>query len=539
MDNFRNNILDFLNHSEKNVLSIKGKWGVGKTFYWNNLIAENADVVSKSNYSYVSLFGLNDLKELQSNVFYNALPLSMGKNNSNFKTNAKKLTKAAKSIPQISKYAEAVSALERSMVNDYLICIDDLERKNMSLSLSIILGYISNLTENCNCKVVLIFNDDTLSKDDKIELDKYREKVVDIELEYSPTSMDNIDVVFNSHPLKELVINTFSSTDVNNIRILKHVKWNIDKFLPYLAKAEESVKIEVISTIIILTYIHNEPSIPIRASDIERIFEYSTDKPKVDKELEAKISALGYSYFAEYEVELVNFIEKGWMDSDAFELEIQKLNDRQKLHNVSEESKIAWGSYNSNFTTKAEDVIDALTGFIDKHLELLSLREINPIINTINHLDSSVDTQQWLDRYVEFHLHSADDNSIGKLRELTNNDELLELISSKSKDLHEHYSIFSTLKKIVTHRGWNPADIDYLNSHSEEEIFNWLESDDNEDVMMFVRGAISIFPNKEGDDSRSEFGRKLHLALIKISKRSELDKYRLMHFFNFSESELV
>ena len=113
-------------------------------------------------------------------------------------------------------------------MNDYLICIDDLERKSEKLSMSTLLGYVSNLSESSNCKVILIFNDDTLSDKDKEEIDRYREKVIDLELEYSPNPINNIDIEFSSHLCRDLICKIFKPEDLNNIRIIKHIKWNID-----------------------------------------------------------------------------------------------------------------------------------------------------------------------------------------------------------------------------------------------------------------------------------------------------------------------
>ncbi|WP_294204008.1 hypothetical protein [uncultured Sphingomonas sp.] len=53
----------FLRNDHPEVLCIKGKWGVGKTFAWRKWLAEvGGDGTLKSkNYAYVSLFGLNSL----------------------------------------------------------------------------------------------------------------------------------------------------------------------------------------------------------------------------------------------------------------------------------------------------------------------------------------------------------------------------------------------------------------------------------------------------------------------------------------------
>jgi hypothetical protein len=66
----------FINHDEKHVLILKGKWEVGKTHYWNSIVEGKTLDLCKKLYSYVSLFGVSNLKDLQSSIFSNSLNLS-------------------------------------------------------------------------------------------------------------------------------------------------------------------------------------------------------------------------------------------------------------------------------------------------------------------------------------------------------------------------------------------------------------------------------------------------------------------------------
>ncbi|WP_198595999.1 P-loop NTPase fold protein [Vibrio breoganii] len=63
----------FLESSEPEVLVIKGRWGVGKTFGWNKYLKEFKGTTALSSYSYVSLFGVNSLNELKQAVFENTI----------------------------------------------------------------------------------------------------------------------------------------------------------------------------------------------------------------------------------------------------------------------------------------------------------------------------------------------------------------------------------------------------------------------------------------------------------------------------------
>src|SRR2546423_192899 len=61
---------NFISDTHNELLVIKGKWGVGKTFFWHKLIEEcrGERLVGTTYYSYVSLFGVNSLEELKNAI---------------------------------------------------------------------------------------------------------------------------------------------------------------------------------------------------------------------------------------------------------------------------------------------------------------------------------------------------------------------------------------------------------------------------------------------------------------------------------------
>ncbi|MBZ0258883.1 hypothetical protein K8I31_22665 [bacterium] len=69
--NTKNCVQMFLKSDDPEVLVIKGVWGVGKTYSWKNWLIElkEKSEVSKSNYSYVSLFGVKSITELKTKIY--------------------------------------------------------------------------------------------------------------------------------------------------------------------------------------------------------------------------------------------------------------------------------------------------------------------------------------------------------------------------------------------------------------------------------------------------------------------------------------
>jgi hypothetical protein len=196
----REEITRCLARPDAEVLCIRGKWGVGKTYAWAKQLeaAQQRKTVKLARYSYVSLFGINSLDELKFSIFENVITLSEGVKKADLVTldafvskigSWRKLTRIAQSVPIVKNFfgADATALVSFMTIRDQVICIDDLERRGQKLDVGDVLGLVSYLRGQRNCKIIVILNDERLEGDAKQVFDKNLEKVVDVSLVYEPT----------------------------------------------------------------------------------------------------------------------------------------------------------------------------------------------------------------------------------------------------------------------------------------------------------------------------------------------------------------
>jgi hypothetical protein len=139
-------IAKFLADADPMVLCIRGRWGVGKTYAWNEqlkLAHSSAQLAIKS-YAYVSLFGLNSLDSLKFALFENSQTVENGIRIANLDTLNeyldkmpawRRLVKVLASGSWLSKFVDrdAVQGMLFASVRNQLICIDDFERRGEGL----------------------------------------------------------------------------------------------------------------------------------------------------------------------------------------------------------------------------------------------------------------------------------------------------------------------------------------------------------------------------------------------------------------------
>ncbi|WP_299143501.1 hypothetical protein [uncultured Vibrio sp.] len=133
-------------------------------------------------------------------------------------------------------------------MKDYIVCIDDLERKGKNLSVKEVMGLIDELAQRKGCKVVLIFNESSFDNDqDRGQFESYREKVVDIEVNHNPTSKQNLACIFPDSYTGYLTLETVvNNLDIKNIRVLKKIRWALEYFDGFVSGKDERIIDELI-----------------------------------------------------------------------------------------------------------------------------------------------------------------------------------------------------------------------------------------------------------------------------------------------------
>ena len=72
------------------------------------------------------------------------------------------ISKNVSAIPYLGKFADLMAPGAALPICNQIVCIDDIERAGHGLDITDILGLASSLRERKNCKIVLLFNEDSL-----------------------------------------------------------------------------------------------------------------------------------------------------------------------------------------------------------------------------------------------------------------------------------------------------------------------------------------------------------------------------------------
>lgn len=526
MEHIRQSIFAFLKNKNLKVLAITGDWGVGKTYFWKNDILNNIPIEDKKDYySYVSLFNIETINDLKIKLYYESKP--MLKEDSN--------------IPQLSytdtvyKSIEAIQKLQKVKIDNYLICFDDIERKSKNLDLKTFLGYVSELKEIYENKIVIIFNKNEIKdKQEHETLTEYKEKVFDMELIFNSSPEYNQDIIFKNHLYIREIKQSLKPMFVTNMRILNFIKNNIDYLTNYIAKENEHIKLEVLSKIIFITWIFYQKEQTFNIKDLEDFFGYYKPLSKDEEKIRNQIISYGYEYFEDFHKEIINYIINGYLNIKNFTQEIAKLS-KQRLEEIEKETldkeiKKIWSIFNSNFIARDYDFITAAEKLINQNIHIIPYDRLKKILDIIKKIEETHDIQQYIDKFITFHTSKFNLKDIDFFLTKTNSNTLIEELNQckRNIELSKNLNLKSVIYKMIGTSGWTIEDEEYLDSHSAEDIYIWLKSEYDPDLLQTIRSSFSIFANYDEENKRKSFGQKLYAALVKIWREgTPIDKLRI------------
>ena len=326
-------LIELLNSTQSFGIALNGKWGVGKTFFWNQLIEEK---FSTKKTAYISLFGVETIQQIK-----NDLLLQIYTQNGFVKKIKDKVGSFKLYGMDISL---ALSWFEKKDFENVIVCFDDFERISDKLKLKDVLGLISELKEQKKCTVVLILNKKELKDED---LSKYKDKIVDYDFNYEPTVVESFSLIKdNLKSFKQYPLQYFQRHEINNIRIMKRVINALNDYACFEESLKDfkDIEKELVENILEISTI-NALKLSV---DFEKLSKYSMQNylDKKNKEKNEDYDQLlkyinfgysGYFYMSDITYNVVDYIKNSIVDKDSLQQSINERIKKQKYSSIEEQ----------------------------------------------------------------------------------------------------------------------------------------------------------------------------------------------------------
>lgn len=417
MSNIKNTLINFLSDDSARVAILKGEWGIGKTYFWNELLAKSASEVSCKSYAYISLFGVVSLDDIKTQIIscsrsFESIKEDYDPESSPTLKEAKGLEKHKKWLPVIletveQKFLNTSNALnvifDTGVVSNMLVCFDDIERIEEGFPMTAFLGLVTRLKVEKKCKVMMILNEG-VNKDVLEKLERYRDKIVDIEIAYRPSIEENLKHIWKEQ-IPERVQDVFEKLNLNNIRIMSRVKAAQDYFENLLGNEYKLLREDIDSKAAILTSLFygfsedfNLEEVTAENQSLLRLFGWDDDKDELDEEGQRKydiLQSVGY-FRTDSDPMVVDYLQNGYVDINNYKAKLLDNTECRRVEEIQKEFRGILKKYRYNFVTPQEEFITDITDFVKTNAADIGLNNLYYVTGLIKDIDPSVDLENLL-----------------------------------------------------------------------------------------------------------------------------------------------
>ena len=304
------------------AIAITGSWGVGKTHFWNTF---RESYKLRNKYVYVSLFGLESLSDLKTNIYSNI------KNNHS----SLEIPRWIRGLPSILKdtrisqfgisaSAKVFDSLMFNQVKDAVICFDDFERISNKLDIKDVMGLANQLKLERNCQVILILDESKAEGENQKKYAEYKEKLIDETIKIrsvEPLLSDKAKNIQMDEPLIDLMVKFADVLEIHNFRFFQKVIKLYKQFREQLSEKVAYSTKEIILIRILQGYLIEDygSSRDLEWSDFSTKYAIRLMDSKKENESETiKIKALrslkdlSYTFFFDTDQWVIEF--KKWFD---------------------------------------------------------------------------------------------------------------------------------------------------------------------------------------------------------------------------------
>lgn len=551
----KNEIRRFLKSEDKLALCLRGKWGVGKTYTWDTLLAEafGRNTVTPQKYAYVSLFGLETLSDLRKSIFEHTVEAAFFNEKKNLEAT---FSSVSDRFVQLTSRWRAGAAILRGVpvvadygglmevgfldVRDQIVCFDDLERKSESLNLKDVLGLISFLKERKRCKVVLLLNSDALKEADAEDFRVQLEKIIDIQLEFNPSPEEAIETAIpdRSTLRSGLVAKHTIELGITNLRTVFKILRICERIEEALKGYDERVLRQAFHSACLFAFAYYQPE---DAPPLELITEFNPyadlfgeKEKKTPEQIQHSelLRRYGFSKADNFDLVVFKSICTGVYADEFIKQEADQITAQLDLQDKDAAFTKVWDIYHGSFDDNGEEFATALIQSIIDNAPAISPQSLSASISTLKRIGYGDRIKEVITSYVQGRGDGkefwAGDRIFGQSN--IEDPDVKAAFASKAAEFADNSTLEEVATSIVKKSGWNDSDIDFLDQHSADDFYNAIKMARGEQLRLLIYG-LTYFQNVGSTDARlPSITKKAIEALQRLGTESEINRLRVKKF---------
>jgi hypothetical protein len=463
-------LIAFLKDADQRVFVLKGPWGIGKSFFVRQFLLTNREQLPPF-ISYTSVFGLRNIREVRDVMLGCIEPKGhswIGK--------LPRLFTRFLSWLRISVWGISLSVPDASnaafwrIAKKYgiLIVFDDFERTHKDLASEEILGLASSLTENSQAKVLFIFNEERLDNERSNALALYREKVVDTEVEFRPSTEELVKAFLCDPDLDSVVCKCLEVSGGANIRLILRVKRALSYLRERLKTEDLQITAEDAAQIARVVWLYHVSPIQLtkeklHSAEIRRYLRRDDTNfgTPADREL-STLAEAGDVRPSDLDELVLTYLKNGYLSAESLKEFGAKVESTTARAEYQRREREAYDPYVRNFRASTEEIVAPVQKLLDDYADKIDLRSLR---NHCQFLEAfGYPTSSWWRQHVSAFAPSLDTNGCKQYLQVLTDPDARSVVENRAATLKAEYDPRSAIERIARNRGWSEDDMDSLNS---------------------------------------------------------------------------
>lgn len=548
------------------VISLDGRWGEGKTYFWKNVIVPKYE--SKQTL-YVSVFGASTIQEIRERVIFESLRNQNWIQNKQIKKSVDSGRSIVSRIPYVGeifrgtldsihkRWPELVNTFlipkglsiqifEEQILNPGLIiCLDDIERTSESIKIDHLLGYINELKEERKLKIVLIYNHERLGKHTE-NFKKLQEKVIDKRIVFSPNIKEILGIVFDRQGglkledgLMEELARRCNLLGLRNIRLLQRLKRYSEECMNAISNPkDEHFLREVICSLLLFIWTKycSDDAGAITLDFLSELSSFylgfSEGSEDRDPMTEQKkfLREYGYAYTSELDLILMQLIDSDVLNMPRLQKEYDKFAKDISGKQMTNKFREVWKKYyHGTLRNNEAEFCDALVNITKQYIELVPINNLDSVLYKLETLGRKKDADILLDEFKNKRNKSLEAFDRRDLFEPIKHEGLEKYLNDLEKIIQkDERNIGEVIDSALRSEFPSPQDRKKLSELSVNDYVAYFTSEDHEDVTLIMRDLANFAKKITNPD---EYELKLRDTIIQaasqIATTSRINRERM------------
>ena len=538
----------------RTALALRGRWGVGKTYQWRQVVNEVAadGRLGRGQYAYVSLFGLSSPDDVKAELVARRRtaddldPYEHDLPERKLARRAKGLfgpyARLLKNHPGLRGVlgpgvAEAVAF--DLFGRDLLVCFDDLERSD--LTLKEVFGLVTHLRDERNCDVIVIVHDERLEGSEAAEFAAHGEKALDLQVTLEPTPGEAFEIAFKGwSEHRDLIRECCLRLAVSNVRLLYRIRSTLDTLLPRVHHLRDATVEGVVRGAVLLTWARHDsegdaPSFDLVRKPHSHIFLGLKKDRSPDEQALLDLSArYGSGVDDGLDQHTAHYVDKGWFDEGALRAAVAVAETDDAAANARQRTGEAWALYGDSFEDNEAELVETLRTVYVAEATHIEPWNMDAAVRLLRELDREDLADELIDAFVRTH---EGDPVVLRWRNHTASQSIkdpafIACLDKLALQLPEARTLPEVLGSLALRDGWSSGETEFLASRPVDEYETYFrELRDPGLLRLAVRTCLLFGRATSGNAELTAIGQKATEALQRIGQSTRLNRMRVERKF--------